>query len=153
MYSKQQASQLRQEFWTTFGRYMTPVLSAESDKINWINYKTGERHVSFRMDADNRSASIAIELTHPDPVTQQLFYEHFAQLKQVLHAELAEEWEWQLHITDEHGKTVSRIYTEIGGVSIFRKEDWPRLISFFKERMVALDLFWSKVKYGFEVLR
>lgn len=153
MYSKQQVSQVRHEFWTAFGRYMTPVLSAEGEKINWINYKTGEKHVNFRMDAGNRSASIAIEITHPDPVVQQLFYEHFAQLKHVLHAELGEEWQWQLRITDEHGKSVSRIYKEIADVSIFKKEDWPVLISFFKERMVALDAFWSNVKYGFEVLR
>jgi hypothetical protein len=41
MYSKDQASQLKQEFWTAFGQYMGPVLSAEGLRTNWINYKTG----------------------------------------------------------------------------------------------------------------
>ncbi len=153
MYPKQQASQLRQEFWTAFGRYMAPVASAEGEKVNWINYKTGEKNIHFRMDAGHRSASVAIELTHSDRSVQQLYYEHFKQLMHVLDKELGEPWEWRMHITDEHGRAVSRIYKEIEDVSLFRTEDWPQLISFFKQRIIALDSFWSKVKYGFEVLR
>ena len=153
MYPKQQVSQLRQEFWTAFGRYMNPVLSAEGEKVNWINYKTGEKNIHFRMDAEHRSASIAIELTHADRSIQQLYYEHFQQLKHVLEKTLGEQWEWRLHLSDEHGRTISRIYTELDDVSLFNKEHWPELISFFKQRITALDAFWSKVKYGFEVLR
>lgn len=153
MYPKQQASQLRQEFWTAFGRYMAPVLSAEGEKVNWINYKTGEKNIHFRMDAGNRSASIAIELTHPDRSVQQLYYEHFLQLRHVLDKELGEPWEWHMHTTDEHGRVISSIGTQLEDVSLFNKDDWPRLIPFFKQRIVALDAFWSKVKYGFEALR
>ncbi|MGN6618356.1 MAG: DUF4268 domain-containing protein, partial [Ilyomonas sp.] len=54
MYSKQEASQLRQEFWTVFGQYMLPVLSSEGMKISWTNYKTGEKNIYFRMNADNK---------------------------------------------------------------------------------------------------
>jgi len=153
MYSRQQSSKLRQEFWTAFGRYMTPVLSAEGEPINWINYRTGEKNIQFRMHAGNRGASIAIELTHPDPEIQQIYFEHFLQLKHILQHELQEEWTWKLHDTDEHGKTITRIYTELHDVSLFRNSDWPALISFFKERIIALDAFWSNVKYGFEGLR
>ncbi|MFA6248901.1 MAG: DUF4268 domain-containing protein, partial [Mucilaginibacter sp.] len=49
MYSKDQASQLKQAFWTAFGQYMGPVLSAEGLRTNWINYKTGVKHIYFRM--------------------------------------------------------------------------------------------------------
>jgi hypothetical protein len=38
-------------------------------------------------------------------------------------------------------------------VSIFEKEDWPQMISFFKRRMIALDQFWSTARYGFDELR
>ena len=54
MYSKHEASQLRQEFWTPFGRYMQPVLSSEGERVNWINYKTGAKHIYFRMDAGTK---------------------------------------------------------------------------------------------------
>ena len=141
---------MRKEFWTSFGQYMLPVLSAEGEKASWLNYKTGEKNVFFRMHADNKKAVIAIELHHPDTDIQQLYYEQFQQLKKLMEQTIGEEWQWQLHTTDETGKTISWIYKELESVSVFRKEDWPRLISFFKPRIIALDEFWSNVKYSFE---
>jgi hypothetical protein len=105
------------------------------------------------MHADNKNAVIAIELAHPDTDIQQLYFEQFQQLKKVFEATVNEEWNWTLHTTDENGKTISRIFTQLADVSVFKREDWPRLISFFKPRIVALDEFWSNVKYSFEALR
>jgi hypothetical protein len=153
MYSRQQASELRQAFWTAFGKYMQPILSAEGEKVNWVNYKTGEKNIYFRMNAGSRSSSIGIEITHPDIELQQLYFEQFVQLKTLLHNALNEEWNWQLHFNDENGKVISRIYNELNNVSLFNQNDWPALISFFKPRIIALDEFWSSARYGFEALR
>jgi len=153
MYSKDEASQLKQQFWTAFGQYVSPHPSAEGLKVNWVNYKSGIKHVYFKMQADKRSASIAIELTHSDTGIQELFFEQFKEYKNILNEALGETWEWQLHTTDEYGKTTSRIFKQIDGVSIFNKNDWPALISFFKPRIIALDEFWNDVKYGFDALK
>jgi hypothetical protein len=153
MYSKQEASRLRQEFWTTFGQYMNPILSTEGEKVNWINYKTGEKNISFRMHAENKNAVIAIELNHKDKEIQQLYFEQFLQFKNLFNEVINEEWEWQLHTYDENGKFISKIFKEKTGVSVFQKQDWSDLISFFKPRIIALDEFWSSVKYAFESLR
>lgn len=153
MYSKKEASEVRQQFWTAFGQYMQPVLNAEGEKANWINYKTGEKDIYFRMQADAKTAWIAIEITHKDLGMQQLYYEQFLQFRTLLETESGEEWNWVLQVEDEYNKIISRIYTEIEDVNIFRREDWPKLISFFKPRIIVLDAFWSNVKYGFEALR
>lgn len=153
MYSKQEAAQLKQQFWTAFGQYMRPVLSAGEEKINWVNYKTGEKDIYFRMHADNKKAFVAIELTHKDEGVQALYFEQFEQLKTLLHTTLQEEWTWRMHVSDEHGKAISRIYTELYNISIFKQEDWPQLISFFKPRIIALDEFWNTVKDMFEAMR
>ena len=153
MFSRQEASRIRQDFWTAFGLYMGPVLSAEGEKVGWVNYKTGEKHLQLRMDAGPRSATIAIEFRHPDEGIRQLYFEQMGQLRKILEAQLEEEWTWEAETTDEHGRTISRIYRELPGVSVFRKEDWPALVSFFKPRMVALDAFWSEARYSFEALR
>jgi len=153
MYSRQEASQLRQSFWTSFGQYMQPVLSAEGEKINWINYKTGEKNIAIRMHADNKFASIGIEISHKDAEIQQLYFHQFEQLKKVFESTVGDDWNWQLHDYDENGRLISRIYKEKTGVSIFKKEDWPGLISFFKPQIMALDEFWNTVKYSFESLR
>jgi hypothetical protein len=132
---------------------MAPVPSAEGIKVNWSNYKTGLKNVYFRMEANNKKATIAIELTHPDMDIQEIFYEQFDELKNILHSYLNEEWEWALHTRDENKRTVSKIYREISPVSIFNQDHWPALISFFKPRIMALDEFWSNAKYAFDALK
>lgn len=153
MYSKQEATQIKQEFWTVFGQYMAPVLSEEGEKISWINYKTGEKDISFRMQADNKMASVAVFLTHKDPGMQQLYFEQFAHFKTLFQSIAGNDWKWQLHAEDDYGREVSVIIAEKDGLSIFKKEDWPALITFLKTNIIALDAFWSQVKYGFESLR
>jgi hypothetical protein len=153
MFKREEASRIREEFWTAFGRYMSPVLSAEGLRINWINYHTGIKDVFFRMNASRKSAAIFISLEHRDPEIQELYFDQFLELKELLHAALGEEWLWQLRIAAEEGKVVSRIYKEITDVSVFNKDHWPELISFFKPRIMALDAFWENAKYSFDSLR
>ncbi|HEX8660094.1 MAG TPA: DUF4268 domain-containing protein [Hymenobacter sp.] len=153
MYSKAEITHLRQAFWTAFGQYMAPVPSAEGDTTNWINYKTGIKHLYFRMQADNRKASIGIELTHPDAGVRELFFEQFLELKMLLHETLGEEWTWEADASDANGQPLSRIYTNLDPVNLFSRDDWPALISFFKPRIIALDAFWADAQYAFEALK
>lgn len=153
MYTREQKSQLRQAFWKAFGQYIAPQPSAEGLKVNWINYKTGLKDVYFRMRADQKSASIAIELTHADFEIQALFFQQFTELKNILHTYLEEAWEWLLHTIDENGNTISKIYKELKPVNVLNQDDWPKLISFFKPRIIALDEFWSDARYTFDELK
>lgn len=153
MYTREEASLIRKEFWTKLGGYLAPIKNSEGERVNWINYKTGIKHVNFRLDADKRNASIGIELTHPDEGIQELFFEQFTELKSLLHGYLNEEWEWVLHTSDENGKTISRIYKELDKVNVFNKNDWSALISFLKPRILALDEFWNDAKYSFDSLK
>ena len=150
MYSRQEASRLRKQFWTSFGQYMRPVMGAGGEPVNWLNYKTGIKHIYFRMDADTKGASIAIELRHTAMHLQQEFFEQFQQVKNILEQLVGEKWNWQLHITDEDGNRVSRIGTYLTNVNLFNNKDWPVIISFLKPRIIALDEFWSLVKEGFQ---
>jgi DNA repair exonuclease SbcCD nuclease subunit len=150
MYTKQEASQLRQQFWTAFGMYMQPIPSAEEEKINWVNYKTGDKYISFKMQTIGNDAFVAIELTHKDPVQQQLVFDKFSQFKKAFRQIVKEDWQWQLHTTDEHGTIISRIYKQLENVNVLNKENWPQLISFFKPGIISLDQFWSEYKYAFE---
>ena len=152
MFKRQEASRIREEFWTTFGRYMNPVPSAEGMKVNWINYKTGLKDVYFRMDVTQKSAMISITLEHKESGIQDLYFQQFLELKTLLHATLEEEWIWQSHTIIAKDKIISRIYKEMTDVSVFNKEHWPELISFFKPRIIALDRFWEDARYSFDAL-
>lgn len=148
MYSKQEVSKLKENFWTAFGKYMKPVLSADGEPISWLNYKTGIPGVFFKMDADSQQASVAIVITQSD----SRFYNQFVDNKAFLETILGESWQWQPNTVDEYGKNLSIISTRINNVNVLQSEDWPAIISFFKPRIIALDEFWSMAKYGFEEL-
>jgi hypothetical protein len=131
---------------------MAPVLSAEGEKINWINYKTGEKDIRFHMYADTKEAGIAIQFTHRDAGIRTLYFEQLTQLKPILHEALNEEWQWFPEI-DMEGRPRSAVVKETNGINVLNRADWPALISFFKPRIIALDEFWSAAKYAFETLR
>ena len=150
MYTRQEAAKQRQAFWTTFGQYMQPVLSAEGEQINWINYRTGIAHIQFRMDADQQQAGIGMTLSHPDPQIQRQHYEQLQRQQTMLRQAVQEDWIWEAYVSDEQERIQSRAYTILEGVNINRTEDWPRIISFLKPRILALDAFWSMAKYAFE---
>lgn len=150
MYTKQEISKQREAFWTTFGKYMQPVMSADGMKVNWVNYKTGIAGIGFRMNADAKQSDISIVISNNDDTIRHTHYEKLEALKEILHATLGEHWNWQRDTSDEYGKQMSTISKELHGVNIHKNEDWPQMISFFKPRIIALDEFWSMAKYNFE---
>ena len=150
MYSPAEISKIRTEFWITFGQYMKPVPSAEGRRINWPNYRTGVKDIYFRMHAERTHASIGIELGHADVELQELLFDQFGQLKSLLFASLQEEWQWKLLDQNELGRPTSKIECLLPGVNVLNSEDWPKIISFLKPRLIALDAFWNEAKPGFE---
>ena len=105
MFTREQASRTRQEFWTVFGKYMSPILSSEEEKISWVNYHTHVKHIYFRMDAGLKSSSIYISLEHPDAAIRELHFEQLLQSKKMLHTALGETWKWQRQV-EVDGKLV-----------------------------------------------
>ena len=88
---------------------------------------------------------ISISIEHDDAGVREIYFDQFEELREMLSSALGEEWEWQ---QDE-----LRIYKELPGKSFLNKDDWPELISFLKERIIALDAFWESGKYVFEGLK
>jgi hypothetical protein len=150
MYSRAETTKIKKDFWTAFGQYMKPVPNAEGFRTNWQNYKTGIKDIYFRMRAERDFSSIGIEITHNDPELQQLYYEQLLEFKKLLETELKESWEWEMHVFDDHGKIISRTQKVIPSLNIMNPDDWPKIISFLKPRIIALDAFWNNIKPAFE---
>jgi hypothetical protein len=125
---------------------MKPVPSASGEKVNWPNYKTGIPYIWFRMQAEKGYASVAIELTHPSQEVREQQFEQFNSFKNLLQ----ENWVWEKQAQDQDNRVISRIHAGMDGVNVMNPSDWPAIISFLKQHMIALDHFWNEVKYGFE---
>jgi hypothetical protein len=150
MYTKQEASAIRQQFWTTLGQYLSPIPSATGSKVNWINYKTGLKNVHFKMDADEEEAIIRIEI-RGEELKRELVYNLFVSLQKHFNGFFISKYTWQKETFDEHNKPFGCIYSISENLNIFKREDWPDLITFFKNNITALDAFWAEHKEIFEM--
>lgn len=149
MYTKEEASKVKAQFWTSFGQYMKPIPGASGQPVNWINYKTGIKHIHFKMDADNKKASIAIEIAHQQEDQRLHYYNHLLSLKKLLESTTGFTWQWNETLHNEH-KTISSISQQLDDIKVLNQANWPAIISFLKPRIIALDAFWYLVKDGFE---
>jgi hypothetical protein len=150
MNTKQQPALVRQQFWTVFGQYMRPVLSASGEKINWVNYKTGIKFIRINLHCSNGEASVAIELSNPEANIRHRHFDQLFQFKKQFQQLGGADWLWQKEGLSDDEKGISTISAIITNVHILNQSDWPQMISFFKERMIALDQFWNDYQFALE---
>lgn len=103
---------------------MKPIGSADGEEISWLNYKTGNKHIAFKMEVDSRQAQIAIVVYHPEPDTQSSYVNRLSQLKRIFEEAVGEDdWSWEPNTTDEQGWVVSVVQKTLSGVNLFKNED------------------------------
>jgi hypothetical protein len=150
MYSKQPATLVRQQFWTAFGQYMRPVISAGGEKINWVNYKTGIKFIRINMQCEYGVAFITIELSHPDTGIQGQQFDELLKLKKQFQESCGADWQWLKLNSDDDKKFISSITACLQNVHVLNQSDWPTIISFLKPRIIALDKFWNEYQFALQ---
>jgi hypothetical protein len=150
MYPREQAQQMRKLFWISLGKYMGQFPSVFNPKVKWLNYKTGVQHLYFRLDLDNKQASVSIEMEHPDPGIRELFYQQWEQVDGMLFQATDQSWTWVPETYNESGLAISRIYVTLPDVSIYDDTTWGTAFSFISHYMIRLDELWAELFDLFE---
>lgn len=143
VFSKEEAKQLRIDFWTAFGVYMRQHASLMGPKQKWVNYHTGVKGIFFRLEADAKSVRVAITLEHEDEGMRALFYAQFEEMRQYLTLETAGEWTWEPTFYQADGREIARIYREQLGLSLYNRVDWHLMFAFLADSIVPLDAVWA----------
>ncbi|HTE27136.1 DUF4268 domain-containing protein [Flavitalea sp.] len=137
---------IKDEFWTTFGKYMALHPSASADKVNWINYKTGVKLVQFRLEVNEKKAGIYIELSKANLEVQKKLFDQLTRDIDLLIDYTDANWKLESQLKITEGRIVSRIFQECREVNVYFKSDWPAIISFLKFELIGLDKFWTEQK-------
>ncbi len=136
MFSKKESARLRKEFWTSFGK---------SFPRKWLLYNTKIKDLSLKFYADTKKARVMIDIEMKDPLFREAYFDKFLSIKNIFKTELQD-----LIFDKEHplenGKTISRIYTELTGVSIHNKNSWAQIYAFFNETMPKLESIFLEYK-------
>jgi hypothetical protein len=150
MYSKEEASAVRQRFWTTFGKYMQVVPSMSDEKVNWVNYKTGVKDIFFKLEADNTCATVAIIFNNANMDERDNAFSIFKNLHHQFINIAGADWVLEENVTNEFGKQFHSVKAVLPNIKVFRETDWPQIISFLKTNIIKLDEFWANFKPAFE---
>lgn len=132
MFSKEEATQLRREFWTSFGK---------SFPRKWLLYNTKIKGFSFKFQADRKKALVCLDLEHPDDITNELLFDQMLSLKNLLENDIPEVIYNEAYELD-NGKTIFRIYVPFQKkFSIYNKNTWRDCYEFFVVTMPKFELF------------
>ena len=132
MFSKEEASQLRKLFWTSFGK---------SFPRKWLLYNTKIKGFAFKFVADRKKAMVCLDFEHPEDIANELLFDQLISLKRLLEAEIPEVIFDDDYLL-ESGKIIRRIYVPFDKkFSIYNKNTWRDCFEFFVETMSEFELF------------
>ena len=132
MFSKQEAQQLKKDFWIAFGT---------SFPRQWLLYDTKIKDFSLKFYADNKKAEVSIDIEMKDELFRNAYYEKIWSLEEMLKEEVGEIQKDEFY-TLENGKVISRIWVTKDNVSVFNKNTWQEIFQFFVEKMDGFERFY-----------
>lgn len=148
MFSKEEAAAGKQAFWTAFGRYMRPVLGADGEPKKWMNYETGIPGLYLRIFLHNKAAFAGIEITDAESEQGARLVSVLIDTLPMLKRHTGQDWDW---IPVENRPPNSLFWgTALHGKSPIVQSNWPELISFFKQNLLAMDAYWNEAGMAFE---
>lgn len=132
MFSKEEALQLKKDFWIAF--------AAEYPR-KWLLYNTKIKDVTFKFYVDNKKAQVLLDIEPKDENKRTIYYEKVESLKNILLEDYLEDAIFERSFYLENGKIISRVWVEKTGISINNKNTWNAIFDFFNEKMDAFERF------------
>lgn len=132
MFSKEEALQIKKDFWIAF--------AAEYPR-KWLLYNTKIKDVTFKFYVDNKKAQVLLDIEPKDEEKRKIYYEKVESLKTILLEDYLDDAIFERNYYLENGKIISRVWVEKTGISINNKSTWNAVFEFFNEKMDAFERF------------
>ncbi len=150
MYTKEEARQLKKEFWEGFGVYCSNIPALKRRKSKFMLYNTKMKGVELKFDATREGASVILEINHNDNVKRFELYEKFELYKSIMEKNFPEGLIWDFAFVRECGSEVCRIYTQKTGIDIHRRNQWMEFYEYLSSDMLKLEKAFRRVKEAIE---
>lgn len=136
MFSREESKQIREEFWTSFGKDFP---------MKWLLYHTKLKEIQLKFTFTRKLAQVSIDISDQDELIRAYYFEKFLSLEKILKSEYLPEaiLEAEYELPE---KVISRVYVELDGVSIHNKKDWPEVKQFLFQNMLKMEEFFKNFK-------
>jgi len=132
MFSKEEAKEIRQQFWIFFGK---------RHPRKWLLYNTKIKDFSLKFDFDNKRALVAIDSESNDEVFRGYYFDKLLSLRTLMKEEVSQDLVFEEHYVLDNQKVISRCYLILEDVSIHNKNTWPEVFEFFHTYMSKMEAF------------
>lgn len=137
MFSKEESRQIKQLFWTSFGK---------SFPRKWILYNTKLKGLSFKFYFDNKKALVTLDV-EDDLEYRIKYWEKLTALKSILLDDYLPQAIFEEEYYLDNEKEISRIYVQLPQkVSIHNKNTWQEVMVFFNTNMSLFEAFFEDYK-------
>lgn len=132
MYSKEEAKELKKEFWITF---------SQEYPRKWLLHNTKIKDFSFKFYLDNKRIEVLLAIENKDLELRKIYFQKIESLKAILEEEFLSDVLFDEHFVLDNGKEISKIWVEKNLVSFHNKNNWDEIYSFYYEKMDAFEHF------------
>ncbi|PLX07569.1 MAG: DUF4268 domain-containing protein [Marinilabiliales bacterium] len=136
MYSREEAAQIRKEFWMAFDAYSRKFIGA---KQKWITYNTGLKDIVLKFDLDRNRARVMLLVEHRNEDKRFDIFVRIKGFEMLYEDNLGEGWIWDEQLMTNSGKEVCAIYKQLDDVNIYNKNQWTDIFDFFGIEMMKIE--------------
>ncbi len=137
MFSKEEAKQRREQFWTMFGKRYNR---------KWILYDTKIKDLVLAFSFEDNRAMVSLDLVHNDAFYRSYYWEKIESLQGILRDTVHRDLVFDANYALPLGKEISRVYIFLDGVKIQKQTDWPVVYEFFYNYMDLFEQFFWEYK-------
>ncbi len=145
MFSKEEAKQLRLEFWQKLGNKTRRLPGQKGRKRLWIMENTGIKGLDLRFDVGREKIIVALEINIKKEEQRLALYEKLESTKSLFEEAFGESLIWDFAYTKDNGREVCRVYTEQPG-DMYKKETWTEIFTFMIDKMIRMEKAFLEVK-------
>lgn len=146
MYNKEEAKQLRLDFWNDFAQYSKKLKELKPNRGRWIMYYTGIKGLELKFDIERYVIRVALELNYRREYHRLEVYEQLEKYKPVIDEIFGEGLIWDFDYTTASGNEVCRLYVEQEGGDFHKREQWQDMFVFMADNMIKIEKAFNAVK-------
>lgn len=145
MFSKEEAKQLRLEFWQKLSSKTRRLPGQKGRKRIWIFDNTGIKGLDLRFDVDREKIIVALEINIRKEEDRLALYEKLEAAKGLFEEQFGEPLIWDFAYTKPNGREVCRVYVERPG-DMYVRENWTEIFTFMIDKMIRMERAFLEVK-------
>jgi len=146
MLSKEARKERNEKFWASFKETMRQTQSASVKRVNWLNYRTEVKDTYLRLVCDGKTTTVCYDIQFKDIGIKAIFWEQLGELKTILESSMNQVTTWEENVITQEGLTIGRISWKLENVNFYNDEDWGKIHTFFKSRLIEFDAFYQEFK-------